>query len=146
MGVGGGRGIKTRSVFPAAFPRRRFAYFADAGKVGRPQAKSPCTQFFALTRRADEDIGPYEGERQQVVRGGRTLCTPTKNRTCAADDHGPSPQPFPDERGGEAKLRRKFFAQLSFKKAGETAHIPPPQFPLTKAFYMCSMVLRILHL
>ena len=45
---GPGRGgIKTRSVFPDAVPRRRFAYFADAGKVGRPQAKpSPTPSIF----------------------------------------------------------------------------------------------------
>ena len=36
----GGGGIKTRSVFPDAGPRRRFAYFADAGKVGRPAGRN----------------------------------------------------------------------------------------------------------
>ena len=36
----GGGGIKTRSVFRDAVPRWRFAYFADAGKVGRPAGRN----------------------------------------------------------------------------------------------------------
>ena len=81
----GGGGIKTRSVFRDAVPRRRFAYFADAGKVGRPAGRnyppSPSTDkiptypFRSLTKRAD-NIRPYEGS--QPCYGGRPQAAPTE--------------------------------------------------------------------
>ena len=84
MGGPGGGGIKTRSVFPDAVPRWRFAYFADAGKVGRPAGRnyppSPSTDkiptypFRSLTKRAD-NIRPYEGS--QPCYGGRPQAAPT---------------------------------------------------------------------
>ena len=61
-----------------AVPRRRFAYFAAAGKVGRPAGRNSPSKRVGATQHV----------------------TPTKN--------------LPYGRRGEAKLRRKFFAKLSF--------------------------------
>ena len=70
---GPGRGGIGHCQMPVSRPRRRFAYFADVGKVGRPQAKYPPSlarrrnsyiQFRDLTKRADH-IRPYgEGTRR----------------------------------------------------------------------------------
>ena len=91
----GVRGRRDRALkMPVSRPRRSqgelprrgkrrwpgpFGSFCAAAKGTRPQAKSPYP-FCSRSERADEDIGPYEGKRQQVVRGGRTLCAPTKKR------------------------------------------------------------------
>ena len=58
----GGGGIKTRSVFPDAVPRWRFAYFADTGKVGRPGGRNhppPNQHPKTRTGRSDENGHSY---------------------------------------------------------------------------------------
>ena len=132
----GGGGIKTRSVFRDAIPRWRFANFADAGKVGRPQAKSP-RPFLKPVKRAD-NIRPY-GNRMPDTEGG---CYPphpqkenypqraatgrsyAKQESPKAREKVPFVQSFSYGRRSETKFRTKFFAKLSFKKAGKKAGAP----------------------
>ena len=64
--------------------------------------------------RADEDIRPYESGMPDTVADAIRPCgaSPTGGQPLAPSHNLP-----PDGRGGEAKLRKKFFAKLSFKKA-----------------------------
>ena len=62
-------------------------------------------------RRAVRDAGPY-----------KKATTPQKHEKGRSDGEGHSCLNLFYGRGGEAELRTKFFAKLSFKKAGAVSH------------------------
>ena len=110
---------------PVSRPRRRFAYFADAGKVGRPVGRNypyspageiPTYPFRNLTKRAD-DIRPYPKEKNcpQRAAAGRPYA---KKESPKARETVPFTESFSYGRRRETKFPAKFFAKLSFKKAG----------------------------
>ena len=74
----GVRGRRDRALSNAREPAPAvFWFLLHRCKRNSPAGEIPFFTFWEMVGRADGDIGPYEGERQQVVRGGRTLCAPT---------------------------------------------------------------------
>ena len=74
----GVRGRRDRALSNAREPPPAvFWFLLHRCKRNSPAGEIPQVPFRNLAGRADGDIRPYGGERQQVVRGGRTLCAPT---------------------------------------------------------------------
>ena len=104
-------------------------------RAGLGPAPTERTEDGMKIQAGDRKGRPYGAERQQAQTGGRIISAPTEERQPLHRGGGggkPPPYaagrrrassarpslPVPGGRGGEAELRRKFFAKLSFKKAG----------------------------
>ena len=101
----------TRAVAPASLPSR--------GRFGGRSAPTGAANGSNCGPETNGRIISAPTQKRKTARNGRPQAAPTqKRKSPKARKAVPFPHSLPYGRRGEAKLRRKFFAKLSFKKAG----------------------------